>query len=288
MNKKMIIVMTLALCATGLQAATIKPEKSVMAIVNGTKITAGELTIKLWWQNGAAALSELIDEKVILEEAARLKIKADAKEVEARIAAMFSSADKAQFEKNLKAVGWTEADLRELVTRQLTIRDTVMSVKKIEVTEDDMKTFFETNSEKMITPEAVELRQIFVNIRAEADAALETLAVGADFAKLSALKSSDATLKKNSGSLGFINKGTLLPEIEKEIFALQDKTHSGIIPTGNGFSIFYVESHRPPQPAVFEKVKDELKVAMLNQALTQKLPELAKELKQKAKIEILP
>jgi len=288
MKKKLMIGMALALCATGLQAATIKPEKSVMAIVNGTKITAGELTIKLWWQNGAAALSELIDEKVILEEAARLKIKADAKEVESRMVAMFSSADKAQFEKNLKALGWSEADLRELVTRQLTIRDAVMSVKKIAVTEDEMKTFFESNSEKMITPEAVDLRQIFVNTRAEADALLETLAVGADFAKLSALKSADATLKKNSGSLGFINKGTLLPEIEKEIFALQEKTYSTVIPTGNGFSIFYVESHRTPQPAVFEKVKDELKVAMLNQSLSQKLPEFAKELRLKAKIEILP
>ncbi|MEI7528894.1 MAG: peptidyl-prolyl cis-trans isomerase [Elusimicrobiota bacterium] len=288
MKRTILLAAVFALCATGLQAATVKPEKSIIAVVNGKTITAGDLTTKLWWQHGAAGLSELIDEKLVLDEAARLNIKADPKEVEARITALSADMDKEQFEKNLKSVGWTDADLKDLFTRQLTVRDTVTSIKKVAVTDEDVKNFFDTNKEKLVTPEAVKVSQIFVNTQAEADAALESLAVGADFGKLSAMKSADPKLKKDNGSLGYITKGTLLAEIEKELFSLEAKKYSKVFPTGKGFSVFYVEEHRQPQPAEFEKIKDELKVMMLNQALSQKLPELAVELRQKAKIEVMP
>jgi len=283
-----MLATTLSLCAAGLQAATVRPEKTVMAVVNGAKITAGDLTAQLWWQHGAAVLSEMIDEKLVLEEAARLKISADPKEIESRVTAMSAGLDKGQFEKNLKMVGWTETDVRELIKRQLMVRETVMAAKKISVTDEDLKAFYDENKDKLNLPEAVKLSQIFVDTKADADAALESLAVGANFAKLSALKSTDAALKKNGGSLGFISKGSLLPDIEKEVFGLEKGAYSKIFPTGKGFSIFYVEEHRPAQPAVFEDIKVELKVAMLNQTLSKKLPELAAELKQKAKLELVP
>ncbi|PIU19178.1 MAG: hypothetical protein COT18_08830, partial [Elusimicrobia bacterium CG08_land_8_20_14_0_20_59_10] len=219
----------------------------------------------------------------------RLAVKADPKEVEARLTALIANyPDKAQFQKNLKSVGWTEAGLKKLLSNQLTIRETVMAAKKIAVTEDDMKKFFEANKEKLAAPEAVKLSQIFVNTEAEAGAAMEALGIGADFAKLSALKSTDANIKKNSGSVGYVNKGMLLPEIEKVIFSLKPGQHSDVIPTGAGYSIFKVEEIKASQPAVYETVKKDLKTAMINQFITQKLPELTAELKQKAKIELKP
>ena len=288
MKKTIMLAMIFALCTTGLQAATIKPQKSVLAVVNGTKITAGDLTTRLWWQHGAAVLSELLDERLLLEEAARLNIKAEPKEIAERLAALSANVEKSQFEKNLRILGWTETDLTDLFKRQIMVRDTVIAAKKIAVTDEDAKYFFDTNKEKLNTPEAVKLSQIFVNTKAEAEAALEALATGSDFAKYSALKSADANLKKNNGNLGFVNKATLLPEIEKEVFALEVNKPSRIFATGRGFSIFLVTEHRKALEAVFEKIKDELKVGLLNQALSQKLPELAGELRQKSKIEIIP
>jgi len=287
MKKTILLTGIVALCAAALQAAP-RPEKTVLAKVSGKPITAGELTDQLWWQYGAQALGQMIDERLLMEEAVRLGIKADPKEVESRFTALASNyADKAQFQKNLKSVGWTEADLRNLLNRQLTIRETVMAAKKIAVTEDEMKKFFETNKEKLGTPESVKLSQIFVNTQAEANAALEALDVGADFGKLSALKSNDPNLKKNNGSVGEVKKGMLLPDIEKEIFSLKPGQHSKAIATANGFSIFLVEEYKAAQPAVYEKVQNELRTAMINQAISQKLPELAAELKQKTKIELV-
>lgn len=288
MKKVILLTGMVALCATALQA-TPRPGKTVLVTVNGKAITAAELTDLLWWQYGSQILGQMIDEKLLLEEANRLAVKADPKEVEARLTALVANyPDKAQFEKNLKSVGWTEAGLKKMLNNQLTIRETVMAAKKIAVTEDDMKKFFEVNKEKLATPEAVKLSQIFVNTQAEAGAAMEALGIGADFAKLSALKSTDATIKKNSGSVGYVSRGMLLPEIEKVIFSLKPGQHSDVIPTGAGYSIFKVEEIKASQPAVYETVNKDLKTAMINQLITQKLPELTAELKQKAKIELAP
>jgi len=284
MRKFILAAAALAFCTAGLYAA----DKSV-AVVNGKKIVSSELTKKLWWQYAAQGLSELIDEHLLLQEGSRLGVKADKKEVEARFDTLAAGyTDKAVFEKNLKSVGWSAGDLRALITRQLIIRGTVIEAKKLSVSDEDARTFFEKNKERLGTPESIKLSQLFVNTKAEADDAYDLLtSVGADFAKLSALKSADANLRKNNGSLGYISKGMLLPEIEKEIFALQTGQYTKPMATGSGFSIFRAEERKPGLQASFEAVKTDLKTAILNQAITAKLPELAGELRQEAKIEII-
>jgi parvulin-like peptidyl-prolyl isomerase len=132
----------------------------------------------------------------------------------------------------------------------------------------------------------VKLRQIFVNTKQEADDVHLALSAGADFAKLAALKSSDENLKKNSGDLGYVMKGTLISEIEKEVFSMKLGEFTKPIQTGAGFSILKIEDLKPSEPANFESIKENIKQAMLTQIITQKLPELIGELRQKAKIEI--
>ncbi|MGD9643044.1 MAG: peptidyl-prolyl cis-trans isomerase [Elusimicrobiales bacterium] len=283
MKKTILAAAALALLASGLQAA----EKNV-AVINGKPVAAAELTKKLWWQHAAQGLSELIDERLLLEEAARLGVKADPKEVETRYNALEAGApSKAAFAASLKSVGWTAKDLKDLLGRQLAIRGAVIASRKLAVTDADAKSFFDQNKDRLGVPEAVRLSQIFVASKAEADDAYDLLtSVGADFSKLSALKSSDPALRNSSGSLGYISRGMLLPEIEKEIFALKAGQYTKPMATGAGFSLFKAEELRAPQPAVFDAIRENIKTALLNQAITRELPLLAAELRQKAKIEI--
>lgn len=284
MKKTILAAAALALLASGLQAA----EKNV-AVINGKPVASAELTKKLWWQHAAQGLSELIDERLLLEEASRLGVKADTKEVEARYSALAAgAASKAAFEASLKSVGWTARDLKDLLGRQLAIRGAVIASRKLAVTDEDAKAFFDQNKDRLGVPEAVRLSQIFVPSKAEADDAYDLLtSVGADFSKLSALKSSDAALRSNSGSLGYISRGMLLPDIEKEIFALKAGQYTKPMATGAGYSLFKAEELRAAQPAAFEAIRENIKTALLNQAITRELPLLAAELRQKAKIEIV-
>ena len=284
MKRYLIAAALAAALAAGAQAA----QKNV-AVVNGKGIAAEDLTKKLWWQHAAKDLSDLIDERLLLEEGARLGVKADKKEVDSRFEALLANyPDKAVFEKNLKSVGWSEKELRGLISDQLVMRGTVIASKKIAVTDADAKAFFDANKDKLGAPEAVKLSQIFVPTKAEADDAFELLStVGADFSKLSSLKSSDAALRRNSGALGFIARGMLQPELEKAVFALKPGEYTGPIQTGVGYSLFKAEELRPRQEASYDAVKDSLKAAILNQAISQQLPVLVAELRQKAKIEIV-
>lgn len=282
--KKTIIFAALMGLASGLVCA----KERVVATINGSKITSADITKKLWWQYSAQGLSELIDEKLLLEEAARLKIPYDAKEAGKRfdnLAAGYK--DKSEFENNLKAVGWTGADVKELIKNQLLIRNTVIAAGNINVADTDVNVFFEQNKEKLGKPGNYNLRQIYVGTKAEADDAYLALSAGADFAKLSALKSTDENLRKKNGDIGSIAKGLLMPEIEKEISALTPGQYTKPMPTGNGYSIFKLESSKPGEPAKLDDtLKAELKTALITQAVTKKLPELVAELRQKAKIEV--
>lgn len=283
MKKTILAAAALALLASGLQAAG----KNV-ATINGKPVASAELTKKLWWQHAAQGLSELIDERLLLEEAARLGVKADPREVETRYTALAAGAtSKAAFEASLKSVGWTARDLRDLLGRQLAIRGAVIASRKLAVTDEDARAFFDQNQDRLGVPEAVRLSQIFVASKAEADDAYDLLtSVGADFSKLSALKSSDPALRSSSGSLGYITRGMLLADIEKEIFALKAGQYTKPMPTGAGYSLFKAEELRAAQPAAFDAVRENIKTALLNQAITRELPLLAAELRQKAKIEI--
>jgi len=263
-------------------------ETRIIVTVNGEKIKAAEITKKLWWQHSAQGLSELIDEKLLLAEAARLKVPHNAKEAGQRfdnLAAGYK--DRKEFEKNLKSVGWTKKDVKNLIKRQMRIKAAVIAAKKIAFTDADVTGFFEQNKARLGKPESAKLRQLFVAGKTDADNAWQALAAGADFGKLSALQSTDENLKKSEGDLGYIAKGLLLPEIEKEIYALKPGEYTKPLATGNGYSLFKLEDLKPGEPAVLnDKLKTEIKTVLINQAVTQKLPELVAELRAKAKIEL--
>ena len=273
----------------GLASGLVCAQERVVAKVNGSNITSGDITKKLWWQYSAQGLSELIDEKLLLEESARLKGTYDAKEADNRFETLAAGyKDKAEFENSLKAVGWTSTGVKELIKHQLLIRNTIIASKGINVTDADIKAFFDQNKEKLGKPETFKLLQIYVGTKAEADDAHQSLLAGADFGKLSGMKSTDENLRKKNGDIGSISKGMLTPEIEKEISALTPGQYTKPLQTGNGYSIFKLESSTPAEPAKLDdKLKAELKAGLINQAVTQKLPELVSALRQKAKIEVV-
>lgn len=284
MKKKILFAALMAL-TTGIVCA----QDRVVATINGDKVTSGDITKKLWWQYSAQGLSDIIDERLLLQEAARINASYDAKEADKRFETLAAGyKDKQEFDANLKTVGWTSADVKELIKRQLLIKNTVIAAKAISFNDADVKAFFETNKEKLGKADSVKLRQIFVGTQAEADDAYLALSAGADFSKLSALKSTDENLRKKEGDIGTISKGLLLPEIEKSIFALKPGQYTKAMTTGNGFSIFKLEAAIPGEPAkLTDALKADLKTALINQTVTQKLPELIAELRKKAKIEVI-
>jgi len=149
--KKTIMLAALTVFLGGIGYAQ---ETRPIATVNGEKVTAADITKKLWWQHSAQGLSDIIDERLLLAEAARLKVSYDAKEADLRFENLTAGyKDKKEFEKNLKSVGWTEKDVKNLIKNQLLIRAAVITGKGIAFTDADAATFFEANKAKLGKPE---------------------------------------------------------------------------------------------------------------------------------------
>ncbi|KAF0125624.1 MAG: PpiC-type peptidyl-prolyl cis-trans isomerase [Elusimicrobia bacterium] len=287
----------LALCAAVLAAgggtgplagtASAAQKPTVSVTVNGSKITADDVAGRLWWNNAERTIQDLIDEALILQEGRRLGVKPSPEETEARLKAIAGShGGEKQMEQALKGIGYSRGDLRDLIERQITLRDTAIKAAGITVGDEQAKTFYDANRDSLARPESVTLRQFFAGSRPEAEEVLRLLNTGADFATLVMLKASDENLKRAGGSLGQINRGVLLPELETEVFALTPGKYTGVIPTGSGFSIFKSEDYRPRAVPEFGTVKEELKALILNQAVAQATRDLTARLRQSAKIDV--
>ncbi len=78
---------------------------------------------------------------------------------------------------------------------------------------------------------------ILVKTQAEADAILQELKTGGDFAQIAAKKSISATSAKG-GDLGDAYPGDFAPALEKAILALKVGEVSAVVKTEHGFHIF--------------------------------------------------
>ena len=96
-------------------------------------------------------------------------------------------------------------------------------------------------------PEQVELRQIVLypkvtdqyktESRQKAEAILDSVRRGADFAALAKKFSEDAGSAKNGGDLGLVRRGIFVKEFEEAAYALEPGQISGIVETQFGFHI---------------------------------------------------
>ncbi|HOV90961.1 MAG TPA: peptidylprolyl isomerase [Syntrophorhabdaceae bacterium] len=156
-----------------------------------------------------------------------------------------------------------------------------------QITEDDMKKYYEKNKETFKREREINTRHILLNSEEEARQIKEKLAKGEDFAELARKYSIDPSAKANGGEIGFHPKGSLLPEYEDAAFKLTKVGQtSGIVKTKFGYHIIKLEGIKPPSYVSFDEVKDFIKQKLAQEKQTQALEKYITNLKSTAKITI--
>lgn len=89
---------------------------------------------------------------------------------------------------------------------------------------------------KAIESNKIRVRQIVVATREAADAVMERLTAGADFAELARETSIDWS-RDSGGDLGFFGPGEMIPEFEQAAMGLEVGELSGVVQTPMGFHI---------------------------------------------------
>ena len=254
-----------------------------VATVDGEKITKDELYETLVQSGGQEALAVLIDGKLIDLEVKDKKIKVTDKEVDAELATFVeSTGGEEAFKSAIEQSGMTEKEFKENIVEYLSLRK--LLEPRIEITDEEIKTFFEENKEQMGQAEQVQASHILVEDEATAKEVEQKLKDGEDFAKLAEEYSQDPGNASNGGDLGYFGKGKMVPEFEEAVFAMEVDEISGPVETSNGFHIIHLTGKKEAKEATLEDSKDQVKDTIFEQKMQTEYGVLIEELKEKYKV----
>ena len=139
----------------------------------------------------------------------------------------------------------------------------------VTVPEEDLKKYYREHEKDFLLPEQIKVRHILIaslkeatpeekeKARTRAEAVLQQLNRGEDFAKLAGEVSEDQNSATKGGELAPITPGkTNSEEFEKAAFALKAGQTSGIVATSHGFHIIKLDERQEKRTAPFGEARD--------------------------------
>lgn len=234
-------------------------------------------------------IDQLIDDKLLVEEANKKQMQIRSKLIDDRLAQIKSHYPSEQeFLDALAADGLTVGDLKNRITDQLKkkyiIENEVRS--KIQVNPQEVTDYYEKHSSEFRSAEKIDLDSVFVAYKdnreeatTKANHALELLKQGKNFLEV-AKEFSDAP------SIGLIEKGQLLPDLEKTIFKLQESEISSLVETDKGIYIFRANKKIPAKVSTLEEVKEQINNFLFQKKFQDQLGSWLKELRKNAYVEV--
>ncbi len=199
-------------------------------------------------------LERMITVQLASQHAREKGVAATQEDVDARINAVraeLGSPD--DFRLYLTVNNMTEAKLREQMARQISAEKLLQQevIDHVSVAESEIESYYRENREKMIGPEKVRARHIFVRLREEMseeeryaarkkiDDAKARLDAGEDFGELAVALSEDPAAV-SGGELGWIARGSVSGAFEVVAFSLPKKKISEVVVTDYGYHIIQV------------------------------------------------
>jgi parvulin-like peptidyl-prolyl isomerase len=139
--------------------------------------------------------------------------------------------------------------------------------KDIDVTDVEIRQYYERNLDNFKKAQEVLLHQILVKDKEKAYEIRETLLnTPQRFAEI-AKKQSVSMEAKNGGLMGYFEKGTLPKDMEDVVFALKLDTISPVVESPYGYHIFKVTKVKTERTLFLETVKNEIKNKLLSDKL---------------------
>ena len=234
-------------------------------------------------------LDQLVTERVLLQEAAKLNVTIDPKELADRIAQVKPQRP------DLTDEQWTN-----FLTRDMTIQKLIQQevVSKITVSDEDVQKFYDEQKARFHEPEQIRASHILVLVPQDAtpeakdaakkkiDGVLAEVNAGKDFAELAKANSDDPGSKENGGDLDFFPRGAMVKPFEDAAFALKDGEVSGVVETQFGYHIIKKTGEKAERDVPLDEIKDQLKGSLTKQKTNTEVLAWVDHLKKQSTIEM--
>jgi parvulin-like peptidyl-prolyl isomerase len=242
-----------------------------------------------------AVINQLIEDKLILSEAKRLNIEVDAREVNARMDDVIKRlGSQERFESLLAQEGLTRKTLFEHYREQVMVKRLIDQKvgSNISISPTEINNYYKQHANEFISPEQVKVNNILIRARKGGDAnkALEQakeierrIREGCDFAAL-AKEYSDGPNASEGGSMGFVKRGDLMPDIEAMVFRMKEGEVSGLIKTDLGYHLFKVEEKKEREIRSLAEVRRDVEDAIYKEKMRGKLKGWIESLRKNAYI----
>lgn len=271
-------------------------------------------------------IDQMVDDKLLKQEAQKAKIKVTKREVEEGIKQVkkrFPTED--EFQAEMKKEDMSVPQFEKRIEEQLTVMKLIELEVKAKVTppaESDVKAFYEQIQLKMagknlgldkkdedeigtlakyltkLTAEQVHARHILVAV--DKNASLDTksaalkkikkvaqeVKAGGDFEELAQKYSDDPGSRNRGGDLGFFSAEDMVPDFAKTAFALNVGQVSDPVLTDFGYHIIKVEEKRAARKLTYDDVKNDLKELLSQKSAQKRYETWLKDLRAKSSIKI--
>jgi len=246
-------------------------------------------------------LDQLIEEKLVNQEADRLAITFSEREVDLAVKEMQNRnrMNDAQFAAVLAEEGLTMPKYREQLTSQMKKARVIdQEIKsRIQVSKEEVDAYYEKHADDFNAEPEVRIQQIRLlippgsgagevsRIQAQAESILAKIKAGEDFTALVGLYSQDPTAAAG-GDMGIFKRGELLPAIDEFAFSMKPGEVSPVIRTEGGFHIVKVLGKREPSALSEEERRAEVKDVLFSQKAEEDFKVWIAKLRKKAYIEV--
>ncbi len=254
------ITVFLAACSNG--------TSSSVATVNGEEISKDELNEAMLSLYGNEVLNTLISNKVIELEGEKEKIEVTEEEIQAELDELIEMyGGEETFQAIMESNNLSEEMFREDI-RIYKLTSKLME-KEIDITDEDISTYFEENKSSFDQQEQVEASHILVDDEATAKEVKQKLDNGDDFAELVKEFSSDVASAESEGELGYFAKGDMVEEFETAAFGMEINEISDPVKTEYGYHIIKVTGKKEAKEATLEEVKEEVREVILESRINE-------------------
>lgn len=238
---------------------------------------------------------QMIEDRLLYGEAKKQNIEVDSKDVDAKIQEVVrnmgsrQTLDQALIEQQLTLKDLKDRYRQQLMTRKLIDQKIGPGIM---ITPVEIEAYYNKNMSEFMQPERVKIKNILISIKKFPDPQkalslardiAKRLREGCEFEGLAKMYS-DGPGAAEGGSMGYVNKGDLLPNIENAIFSLKPGEVSGIIQTPLGYHIFKVEERQEARTSPLSEVRREVETAVYRSKVDAKIKGWIEGLKKSAYI----